>query len=395
MVPTARRPGITPSLVTAIVLTSLNLRAAIASAPPLLDEIEQALRLTGGSVGLLTTLPVLCMGVLAPLADRLISKVGEVPAVDIALVLLAGGLIARVAADSVVALFGGTVCAGTGIAIVGVVLPRFVRTHFVERAGVMTALYVVGLGGGAALAAALAAPLADLFGSWRTSLGLWAVPAVAAGLVWHWGMQPFATRTAAPRTDGVVAVWYSRTAWLITGYLVVQAFAFYGAMTWLAPAYVTHGYSATAAGGLLSVVMAAQIVGLVVMPVLAERSWDRRLHYASMVGSAAIGLSWIIVVPLAAPWIAAVVLGIGLGGGFALGLLLLVDHARTPAASGRLTAMAFLIAYGAAAVAPVLLGALRDATGGYRIPFMILLVAMIIELGILWTFTPERRTRGV
>lgn len=91
----------------------------------------------------------------------------------------------------------------------------------------------------------------------------------------------------------------------------------------------------------------------------------------------------------------AAILGVGLGGGFALGLVLLVDHAHTPAVSGRLTAMSFLVSYGAAALSPMLLGALRDATGGYRLPFMVLIVAMIGALALVPYFTPERRTRGV
>jgi CP family cyanate transporter-like MFS transporter len=49
-------------LLFAIVLVAVNLRAALASLPPLVHTIQADLGLSGAGAGLLTTLPVLCMG---------------------------------------------------------------------------------------------------------------------------------------------------------------------------------------------------------------------------------------------------------------------------------------------------------------------------------------------
>lgn len=185
------------------------------------------------------------------------------------------------------------------------------------------------------------------------------------------------------------------TAWLIAGYLVAQSFTFYGTITWLAPAYTAGGHTAASAGALLSIAMGAQLLAALVVPALADRAVDRRRWYASMFGLSAFGLGWIVVVPDAAPGGMAAILGVGLGGGFALGLVLLVDHAHTAAISGRLAAMSFLVSYGAAALAPVLLGLLRDATDGYRVPFAVLIAAMIGALALVPSFTPQRRASGV
>ena len=57
--------------VAAIVLLSLNLRTIFASLPPLLDDVRADLGLSHAASGLLTTGPVLCFAVLAPLAPRL------------------------------------------------------------------------------------------------------------------------------------------------------------------------------------------------------------------------------------------------------------------------------------------------------------------------------------
>ena len=48
-----------------------SLRTIFASLPPLLAEVRADLGLSAGAAGLLTTLPVVCLGALAPLAPRL------------------------------------------------------------------------------------------------------------------------------------------------------------------------------------------------------------------------------------------------------------------------------------------------------------------------------------
>ena len=82
---------------------------------------------------------------------------------------------------------------------------------------------------------------------------------------------------------------------------------------------------------------------------------------------AALGLA-----PEAAPWLWAALLGLGVGGMFALALTLLVTLAPTPAAAARLSGMALLVGYLLAATGPVLAGALYDAAGTYRVPFLAL-----------------------
>ena len=65
---------------------------------------------------MLTTLPVLCFGLLAPLAPRLARRCGIEPVLVGVMVALAVGAFGRVL-DGPVALFAGTVVAGGAIAI--------------------------------------------------------------------------------------------------------------------------------------------------------------------------------------------------------------------------------------------------------------------------------------
>ena len=65
------RPASTLILLLAIVLTGLNLRPILAAVGPVLDDIQAATSLGDSGAGLLTTLPVLAMGVCALLAGAL------------------------------------------------------------------------------------------------------------------------------------------------------------------------------------------------------------------------------------------------------------------------------------------------------------------------------------
>ncbi|SEH00452.1 MFS transporter, CP family, cyanate transporter [Nonomuraea solani] len=60
------------------------------------------------------------------------------------------------------------------------------------------------------------------------------------------------------------------------------------------------------------------------------------------------------------------------GGLFTLVLTLPVVISRDAAEAGRVSAMAFFVGYACAALAPVLVGALRDTTGGFGPAFILL-----------------------
>ena len=84
-------------LLLAIVLVAVNLRACLASLPPLVHTIQADLGLSSAAAGLLTTLPVLCMGVFAPVSQRMAHAIGREATVGVALVSLLLGLLMRLA----------------------------------------------------------------------------------------------------------------------------------------------------------------------------------------------------------------------------------------------------------------------------------------------------------
>src|SRR4051794_12195892 len=353
----------------AMAVLAFNLRTPTASLPPLLGDVDGALGLSGAATGLLTALPVLCMALCAPAAQRLAHRVGREAATSWAIGLVGAGALLRLGGGAAIVLFAGTLVAGVGIAVCGVTLPGIVKDRFPSRPGAATAAYTVPMMLGAAAAPALAVPLARSLGSWQASLASWSLPALLAAVLW----APLAARASRRRLLAPTAAgrlpWRSRSAWLLAGFLSVQSILAYGYLAWLAPAYQSRGWSAAGTGALLGVLHLAQLATALALPALADLSRDRRPALLGAVSCTLVGAGVLFAAPAAAPWAATTVLGLGLGGGFSLALVVMADLAATPAAAARLAAMTFLVCYSAASLAPILVGAAHDASGGYAMPF--------------------------
>ena len=99
-------------VVAALVLVAANLRTLMASLPPLAEAIRADLGLTSAWMGVLTTLPVLCMGLLAPVAVQVARRAGSAPAVGWGVALVLTGLVLRgVGGGREWSLYAGTVVA--------------------------------------------------------------------------------------------------------------------------------------------------------------------------------------------------------------------------------------------------------------------------------------------
>ncbi|GAB3596472.1 CynX/NimT family MFS transporter [Angustibacter peucedani] len=385
-----RGPGL---MLVTVLLVALNLRLAITCVPPLVERIGDDLDLSRAWTGALTTLPVLSMGVFAPVAQRLAHRFGRETATAAAMTVLLVGSALRLGGEHVPLLYLGTLCAGFGIAVGGTIAPGIIKEHFPDHVGLVTGGYMLSMMGGAAVASAVSVPLADAWDSWSASIGAWGLPAVAAVAVcWPVARAATARRRASedPPEQRLPLPWRHPTGWLVATYMALQSWQFYSQLAWVAPFYESRGWTPTRAGLLLSVFSAAQVVSGVLGPVLAHRLPDRRPVLLASVTSVTVGVLGLLVAPEAAAWVWVALLGIGLGSGFAMGLVLFNDYSQTPAGSARLSAMVFLVSYSIAAAGPVVLGLLRDVTGSYTVPFVLLLVLLVPQGAAALLLHPRR-----
>lgn len=361
-VPKSRRARIV--LGASLVLIAFNLRSLFSSLSVLLPEAmhETGMSTTGAS--LLTTLPVLCLGLFAPLAPLLAQRHGAERTLLGALVLLVLGTGLR-ALDSVPVLFAATFLAGGAIAIGNVLLPGVVKRDFPDSVAVMTGLYTMALCAGSAAAAGLTLPIEHFVtGSWRGALGAWAAPALIVLLIW----TPQALR--ARRQEGhrgfrVVGLWRDRLAWQVTLFMGLQSALAYCIFGWLAPILRERGFDAVTAGLIVSVSVMTQVVTCLAVPSIAVRMKNQRGINVALVVAAVVALLGILFAPTSTVLFWAVLRGIGQGGLIAAAMTLIVLRSPDSHVAAHLSGMAQGVGYVLAASGPLFVGLIRGWTGSF------------------------------
>ena len=355
----------------AVVLVAINLRPAVAGVGPVLPDLP----LSGGAAAVLTTLPVLCFGLLATAAPRLTRRFGIEVVLVGCLVALAVGAAGRVL-DGAAALFAGTVVAGGAIAVGNVLLPPLVKRDFPDRTGLMMGVYPMAVSGAAAVAAGLAVPVADASGlGWRAALGVWAVPAAVAAVAWLPRLRGRTRPAAAPPAGS--SLLRSPLAWQVTVFFGLQSLSFYAVLGWLPSMYRDFGASPAVAGFLLSLSGLVQIPVSLVLPGLAGRARQQVAYAVGATVLIGVGLAGVLLAPLAAPYLWVVLVGTGQGACFALGLNLFVLRTRDVAQTARVSAMAQSVGYTLCAFGPLLVGLLHEAAGSWT-PALVLLLALLV-----------------
>ena len=358
-----------------IVLAAFSLRPAIVAVGPLTAAIQDGTGLSSTATSLLTTVPLICLGLVAASASALSGRLGVDRAVLAALALVVAGITVRLL-DPLSALFAGTVIAASGIALGNVLAPAAVKQYRPERVGAMMAVYSVALQSGATLASAATVPVRATFGlGWREALALWGLPAaVACGV---WGPRAARTRTAAGHTAAGTAVWRSMLGWTAALFIGLQSGVYFALTAWLPTLLHDHGLSNTAAGYMLSVVGVAGIAGGLPMPVLATRMRQQTPLVLSIAAAFAAGLLGLLAAPASAAALWSVLLGLGQGGGLSLALTLFTLRTRTAIGAAQLSGMAQTAGYLIAAAGPFAAGWAHALTGGWAVPLVLLLAALV------------------
>lgn len=364
-------------LAASIVLVAFNMRAALSSIGPVLPEAMRGTGLGPSESSLLTTVPVVLLGLFGLLAPAFARRLGSERAVLAFMLVLALGLAMRAAGDAVMVI-AGCVLGGAGIGVVNVLLPGIIKRDFPDRAPLLTGLYTMGLVGGAAIAAGATAPLQKaLHGRWEWALAFWAIPALVAALVWTLQLSRHA-ETAGQAQPRVVGLWRDRLAWQVTIFTGLQSCLAYSIFAWLAPILRDRGLGQVEAGLVVSVSVMVQVVSALLGPLIATRGRDQRPAVIVTVGLSAVGLAGCLWGPLASVWLWAVVMGLGQGAVFAIALTVIVLRAPDAAVAARLSSMAQGVGYSLASAGPLLIGLSNEWTGDWGIAGVLLVVITLV-----------------
>lgn len=366
--------------------TAVNLRTAVTSVGPLLDELESALGLGPALAGVLTTLPVLSFAVLGAQAPALARRFGDHRALIGSLVLMTIGVAGRVLVDSAWPFLLLSLLALAAGAIGNVLIPALIKQHFPHRIGAMTAAYTTAMAIGMAAAAALAAPLGALGGggNWQLGLGVWAVVSAVSVLPWLATARDrsrSAAGTAAP--VALRRLLNNRLAWAMAVFFGTQSLNAYVAFGWFAQYFRDAGMDAVQAGLWVAMLSALAIPISLVIPVVASRLRDHRVLILALVGTYAVGYVGMLAAPVAGAWLWVVLVTVGTAC-FPLALTLIGLRARSGAMTAALSAFTQSVGYLIAGAGPLLVGVLYGATRGWTAPFALLFAVLAVQAVAGW-----------
>jgi CP family cyanate transporter-like MFS transporter len=350
-------------LLLALFMVGINLRPALATVAPLLDAIRAETGISLAAAGALSTLPVLCFGLFAPLAPRLAHLLPPERVVFCCFVALLAGMGMR-GLPGVAALFAGTLVIGAAISLIMTLLPGLIKRSFSAHAASTTGFYTTTLNIGAALASAVAIPLKDMTGSWRMAQAVWALPAALVVLAAVAAQRRIARNGAAPQealVRKVRGLLRNALAWQVALYFGLQSALAYCVFAWLPTMLVDRGISPIFAGFLLSLSITAQLVTSLTGPWIATRGKDQRAAILVLLGLTILGFLGCLYGPPPALLLAAALLGLGQGGTFSIANALIVLRSPDASVAASLSGMVQCVGYSIAAAAPVGAGLLHAA----------------------------------
>ncbi|WP_295228304.1 MFS transporter [uncultured Brevundimonas sp.] len=379
-------------LLAAIVALALNLRPAMAAVGPLLDLIEAATGMGSTAASLLTTLPVLMIGLGALSIRPLRRRLGERRGILLGALLIGGACLVRAGLTGATGLIASAVIVGVGVALIQALAPVVIKRAFPAQFGTVMALYTTGIMGGAAVAAATAAGLAETIG-WAGTLALWSAPAFVAALIWLAASRDPAAEepnraVVVEATDPELPFWRQGRAWRLILIMGLGTSAYTLMLAWLPPFYIDLGEPRATAGYLLSGMTAAEVTAGLLVSLTIGRFPDRRGPILTALILALAGLAGLVVAPLGMAVPIVILLGLGIGAIFPLSLILAMDQIDDPARSGDLLAFVQGGGYIIASLSPLGAGLLRDHMADLAQAWMLMGVGVILLGAMTLEFRP-------
>lgn len=361
----------------ALLLLALNMRGSIVVMGPLAEIVGIDLHLSGTQLGLLTTIPVLCFGVLSIFAPRLGQRFGLEATLLTTLLLVAVGQGLRSTGVYGVMIIG-TVILGAAIAVMNVLTPSLVRRSFPSHVALITALYTFTMSSGATLAAFVAVPVRNAAdGDWRYALGIWAVVALIGFICWLPMLRYRHKGALAPQ--GKISLWRNAEAWWLSLFFGCQSLMFYTGTAWVAKVFIDSGISEGQAGTLLTIFNVFGIPAAFLAPLIYSAIANKKLAMVVLHIPLLIGIAGFVFATTELPYLWALCMGLGQGSMISIALTLVGMRGADPQTSAKLSGMCQSLGYLLAAIGPVMFGALHDLLGVWQVPLFVLMAVVIVQ----------------
>ncbi|MEG3614402.1 CynX/NimT family MFS transporter [Isoptericola haloaureus] len=385
---TAFAAGAGGLVLAALLLVALNLRAPLTALAPVIDQVAAGLGMSSAGVALLTSIPVLTFAVCTPASAVLVGRWGPERALVVGLLAILVGTLLR-SSGSVGAALVGTAVLGIGITLGNVSVPVIITRDFRRRAAGVTGAYTATMNAGSTLTTVFTVPLAVAFG-WQWALAGWGVLAAVALVAWVPAGRSLSRRhDGVPTSDTRAQERQRATAQRGLAVLLAIAFAghtagYYAMSTWLPTILADRlGFDAATAGSGAAPFQLAAVVGAFLVPLgLAGRLSERTVATVQCVLWLTLPVALLLVPQLW--WVGVCLAGAAQGGIFAVIFTLVARRSPSVATARRTSAVVQTGGYACGATAPIALGAVYEATGGWTAPLALLTALLVAMTVALW-----------
>lgn len=346
----------------ALLLLASTLRAPITAVGPMIETLRAALNLSGTEAGLITAVPLLAFGLIAPFAGLLGRRFGLERCLLVSTAIVILGVLSRSYGTSEW-LFVGTTLAGIGIAVGNVLMPSVVKRDFPAKVPTVTGRCGVAIGLASAGASMIAVPLMNMYG-WQVALGSAVVLPLLTFVVWaSLPKRPLATPAVA-NGSRPKSPWSSALAWQVTAFMTINSVLFYAVITWLPSILTSHGLSTARAGSIHGFMQLGSLIpGFLLGPLVAKMK-DQRLLAAVLALLQAFALAALVVIPeWSAVW--AFIFSLASGGALILSLMFIGLRTSNASQAGGLSGMAQCVNFLVGALGPVFAGRAQELVGGW------------------------------
>ena len=359
----------------AALATLIVMRAPVTCVGPVSPKLREALSMSYLLYGVLSSLPVFCLGLFCLAAPALARSLRTGGALSAICAMLAAGLALRLA-PSVPSVFAGTLAIGAAIAMLNTLMPVLVRHYFPGHIAFAMGAYTAGIGISSSLGAAAAVPLETLGGSYLWAIGVWLLPALAAAAAW---LSPRGAEL--PRFDSGARlrarIFARPAAWCVILTMSMQSLSLYTVSAWLSPILQTEGFSAEAAGGCTALFLLVSAPSSFFTSTLIRATGGERALSLWMTGIFLAGMGgWF----LGGAWVYAgcVLAGISQGIRLSMAMILISAKSGTLSQMLSLSSAAQFAGYLIAALGPVACGSLYRGDGNWNGIYLFLALSTLV-----------------
>jgi len=402
-VATAPTKALIITVVIAILLLAINMRAPIIGFGAVAKLVQQDLGLTTKTIGLIGTIPVMAFASSSFVAPMLSRRIGLENTLILATSLLAIGIFVRVAHPQLGFLLVGTVLLSLAISLGNVLIPAVIKKYTPNRIGLVMGSYSMFLSVFAGFASGIAMWLVSL-SNWHFALGVWGWVSVAAVAAWlmvaHLRLrQKISTHDAQVINQAVAeagqpsrkSVWKIPMAWWISAFMGLQSLLYYTLASFLPSLLIDKGLSKAQAGNVGMVFQLVAFPSILLLTKWVSSQWNlRTLALLAAVGNL-VGVFGFGFLPLQGwVWVWSIASGFGCGVIFTLCMMIFTLKSKDSQQAAELSGMAQTVGYSIAITGPIVTGWLKDLSHTWTLSMGFLTILMVLNCVFSWLATQNK-----